>query len=519
MSHQNNKPKNPASGWVHVLEIPGPTLADNTAFVERLRQELGRLVKTKISVDLSVIRSLPEILHAGSGPVRCTLFKHGDGQMLIDARANDDSPCIGLAVDLGTTRVVLGLVDMISGDMLGEKIFDNPQSEIGPDILARVHYAGTKDGLCHLQTLITRAITSQADGLARSCGISANDILNVSIAGNTAMTHFFLGADPYWMIREPYTPMVNKPGFFKSAELGLDFHPNARVFVFPNAGSYFGGDLVSGILYSGMHKAKDTVMLVDVGTNAEVVVGNKDWLMACAGAAGPALEGGVTAMGMVAGPGAIEEIRIDPVTHEFEFSTIGGEKPVGICGSGVIDLAAQLYLSKMIDIRGKFEPGACKNRLVKINGVASLKVVPAENSATGEDLLFTQVDLDSLVRSKAAMYTILRTITNTVGIAFKDLACFYVAGTFGSYIDPVSAITIGMIPDLPLSTYKVLGNTSFLGAVQFLLDREAVGQVDEIQQKITYMELNVNQEFMNRFSAARFIPHTDPSLFPSVVRS
>ena len=286
--------------------------------------------------------------------------------------------------------------------------------------------------------------------------------------------------------------------------------------IFPNIGSYFGGDLIAGILYSQIHKKKPTGILVDVGTNAEVVLGTKNWLIACAGAAGPALEGGVTRMGMTAGPGVIDQISVKPDTREFDFHTIDDLPPRGICGSGVIDLAAGMFRSGMIDIRGKFVPMVCGQNIKKIDGLLHLVVVPAEKSATGSDLTISQADLDSLIRSKAAMYTILETITGSVGITPQELESFYVGGTFGSFINPESAISIGMLPDLPLKLYKPLGNSSLGGATLALQSDTYHDEIDQIRNRITYMELNVNQDFMNRFSAAKFLPHTNTKLFPSV---
>jgi uncharacterized 2Fe-2S/4Fe-4S cluster protein (DUF4445 family) len=310
--------------------------------------------------------------------------------------------------------------------------------------------------------------------------------------------------------------VVNKPPVVKARSLGIQINPNARTLIFPSIGSYFGGDLIAGILYSEIDKKEETAILVDVGTNAEVVLGNQNWLIACAGAAGPALEGGVTRMGMTAGPGVIDKIAIDPETRKFIIHTIEDQPPRGICGSGVIDLAAQLFLSGMIDIRGKFLPAPCGSRLKKIDGLLHLTVVTADQSATGADLTISQADVESLIRSKAAMYTILETITTSVGMALGDLKRFYVAGTFGSFIDPRSAITIGMLPDLNLETYKSLGNSSLGGATLALTSIGCLAEMDRIRDRITYLELNVNQDFMNRFSAAKFLPHTDPSLFPSV---
>jgi uncharacterized 2Fe-2S/4Fe-4S cluster protein (DUF4445 family) len=330
------------------------------------------------------------------------------------------------------------------------------------------------------------------------------------------MTHLFLGLDPFWICREPYIPAVNHPGLIKGSDLGLAVNPQSPVMVFPNVGSYFGGDLIAGILASGMHRRGEISILVDVGTNAEVVLGNREWLMACAGAAGPALEGGVANIGMMAGSGVIDRVNIDPGSGAFRTRTIDNAPPVGICGSGLIDLTAQLFLRGMIDLRGKYVADACRDRLREIGGVRHLVVVPARESGTGKDLTLSQTDIDSLLRSKAAMHTILVTITNMIHISLEDLARFYIAGTFGSYIEPRSAITIGMIPDLPLDRYESLGNTAIEGATMALLSRRDRDAVHRIRDSITYTELNVNQEFMNLFSAAKFIPHTDRSLFPSV---
>ena len=310
--------------------------------------------------------------------------------------------------------------------------------------------------------------------------------------------------------------MVNRPPVVPAGDLGLAIQPQAPVRVFPNVGSYFGGDLISGILYSGMHTREETALLVDVGTNAEVVLGNRNWMIACAGAAGPALESGVSEIGMPAAPGVIERVRIDPATGEFHLATIANEKPRGICGSGVIELAAEMFKAGMVDIRGKLVPPACGSRLQSRNGLNHLILVPADQSATGQDLTLSQAELDSLIRSKAAMYTILETLVTSVGLTLNNIDTVYVAGTFGSLIDPAAAITIGMIPDLPRERFTVLGNSSLKGAATLLMQPERIPAIYALRDQITYLELNVNQEFMNRFSAAKFLPHTNPDRFPSV---
>jgi uncharacterized 2Fe-2S/4Fe-4S cluster protein (DUF4445 family) len=507
-------------GWVQTVTVARPSLENNTADAQRLIAALEEVLQAKsIRPDLCLLRTLPDDLRTWGYNLRCLLFEDAGIWHLIDVKGQQGSDLMtGLAVDLGTTTVVLRLVNLLDGAVLGERSFDNPQIQVAPDILARIHATDAEGGLENLNHLIIAAINQEAATLAYTLGLTKEAIGLVCVAGNTTMTHLFMGLCPRWIIREPYIPVTNRPGLVRADDLGIAINPAGRVFILPNVGSYFGGDLIAGILHSELDLREETAILVDVGTNAEVVLGNRDWLMACAGAAGPALEGGVTRMGMMAASGAIDRIRILGQKRSFEIHTIDNAPPIGICGSGVIDLAAQLYLSGMIDIRGKLLPDRCQSRLETIDGMHHLVIVPREESGTGEALRVSQADLDSLVRSKAAMYTILETITGQVGMDQRQLKRFFVAGTFGSYIDPVSAIAIGMLPDLPLDCYRPLGNSSLEGATRALLDVDAVRRIDAIRNAVTYMELNVNQEFMNRFSAAKFLPHTDTSRFPSVKR-
>jgi uncharacterized 2Fe-2S/4Fe-4S cluster protein (DUF4445 family) len=504
--------------WTVDIELQQPSLNNNTADSERLLEALGeRLGRRAVRAELGIIAGLPALLRRTGYRVRCIVFEDRDRWLLLDALdPSQPSPVLGLAVDLGTTRVSLRLVDLHTGGAVAEQTFDNPQVAVGPDILTRIHHAERPGGARDLQTLIVEALNAQIEELAVAAGFQPSDVYLVSLAGNTAMTHLLLGLDCRWMIREPYIPAVNRPPVMRAAELGIQVHPSARIFVFPNVGSYFGGDLIAGIFHAGLHRREEIAILVDVGTNAEVVLGNRDWLMACAGAAGPALEGGVTRFGMAAADGVIDRVRRDEAGSDIAWHTIGDQPPRGICGSGLIDLAAVLFRAGMIDIRGKLVPSRCGRRLKKIDGEAHLVVARATETATGEDLVIRQADIDSLIRSKAAMYTILETITTTMGVALNDLPAFFVAGTFGVFIDPVSAVTIGMLPDLPPERFIPLGNSSLEGAARLLTTPGSLQEIDRIRDGITYLELNVNQDFMNRFSAARFLPHTNRHLFPSV---
>jgi uncharacterized 2Fe-2S/4Fe-4S cluster protein (DUF4445 family) len=507
------------SGYVRTIELTPPALGNNTADAQRLEQALKKELNTGyVHIPRHLVGDLSAQLREWHWQARVVLFKDRRSfrvAALLDPK--DPGPVLGAAVDIGTTRMVISLMDLESREKLGETGFDNPQAEIGPDVLTRIHHARTPEGREALQGLAVDALNQHLAQLCRENNQTPDRVFLVAGAGNTAMTHLFAGLPAFGIIQEPYIPCTNILDTLDAADLGLAVHPTGQVFLFPNIGSYFGGDLLAGILAADLDQKEEPCIMVDVGTNAEIVLGNKDWLMACAGAAGPALESGVSRMGMTAKPGVIDRVRVDPKTRDLVIHTIDDEPAVGICGSGMIDLAAALFVSGRIDIRGKLVPEACGDRLTNEDDIPGFELVAAEDSGTGGPICLSQVDLNSLTSAKAAMYTILEVIVSqTAGLSFSDLAKFYVAGTFGSFINPDAAITIGMLPDIPTDRFQVLGNTSLKGAEQVLTDPDAFDRVMAIRETITYIELNVNQGFMNLFSGAKFYPHTDTSRFPSV---
>lgn len=507
-------------GWVVPVTLPLPSLQDNTADADRLCRAVRQALNSGgVEMDLSLARRLPALLKANGYAVRCVVVRDRERTVVLDLLPiQGQGVAAGLAVDLGTTRVVLRLVDLTRHKVLAESAFDNPQAAIGPDILARIHHANQPEGATELQQMVVESLNRHVQALCRSCNLSSRDLYLICIAGNTTMSHLLTRLPVQDIIREPYIPAVNRFGLLMASDLGLVAHDRARVMMFPCVGSYLGGDVIAGILFAGLDQQREPALLVDVGTNAEVVLGNREWLMACAGAAGPALEGGVSRIGATAKPGVIDRVAIDPVSRKMDIHTIEGLPPKGICGSGFIDLAAGLFSAGMIDIRGKFRWDNCHGRKVEKNGDPRLIIVPASESANGRDLSISQADMDSLIRSKAAMFTVLETITTTMGMDLSAIGTFFVAGTFGSFIDPRSAITIGMLPDLAVTCFHRLGNSSLGGATMALMARDHWQRVDVIRDSVTYLELNVNQDFMNRFSAAKFLPHTDPGRFPSVPR-
>jgi uncharacterized 2Fe-2S/4Fe-4S cluster protein (DUF4445 family) len=499
------------------VEAAPPSLQDNTGDIDRLRKAVSAATGgLQAGVPLFRLGAVAARFRQCGFRGAALLNDLPAGPLLVDFFPAPPAMLPAMALDLGTTHLEAALINLVDGRVLARGNRENSQIEFGADILARIHFAARDNGLTRLHGAIVAAINELAADLAARAGAEKEKIRALAVSGNTTMVHLLLRLDPYHLCREPYIPLVNSPDPFLAHEIGLALHPAAPVWVMPGVGSYFGGDLISGIVACGMDEQEETCMLIDVGTNAEVVIGNREWLIACAGAAGPALEGGVARMGMRAGPGAIEHVEIEPRTLALSCRTIANEKPRGICGSGIIDLVAGLYLARIIDIRGKFRRQRCPERFVDTGQGPAFVVVPAGEAAGGEAVVLGQVDLDAVMRSKAAMYAILTTLISQVGLDFADLHRIYVAGAFGRHIDPRRAITLGMLPDLPLETFQPVGNSSLAGAEKVLLDRGARARCQGLVHRITYLELNVNQEFMIRFSGSRFIPHTDTSLFPSV---
>ena len=524
------------------LTLTTPSLQDNTATFDRLAKAVRKQTGSWPQAPLGTVMKLALTVRQSNGMVTAYLAENDRGPVLVGAYPagqavepdqTDENQALaaippagwpaqglGLALDIGSTHLQGSLLDLASGGELAAGTKMNPQAKVGADILTRIHAAANDEVTGPLHRMLVDAAAELAEELCRSAGRNASEICRLVAAGNTTMTHFFLGLDVQSICREPYIPVINRPGPFFTADLGLDWAPGAVGFCLPNVGSYFGGDLLAGIAASGLHEMEETAILVDVGTNAEVVLGNREWLVACAGAAGPALESGVAKMGILAQPGAVEKVAIDPETKEPSLGIIPDAKgrsprPKGLCGSGLLQLLAQLYLTGAINMRGKIVLEG-HPRVVETDEGLGYVVVFAKDSAEGHDIVITEVEIDILLRSKAAMYTILRTVTMEVGIGFEDLSAFFVAGAFGNVIDPETAITLGMLPDLPRQRFRPLGNSSLLGCRQICLDPARRRTVEEVVDRLTYLELNVNQALMNRFSAARFIPHTDTSRFPSV---
>ncbi|RJQ32052.1 MAG: DUF4445 domain-containing protein [Peptococcaceae bacterium] len=487
------------------LRLEPPSLKDNRADVDRLREALVQLVG-RVEVPLALMHKISGVCREEDWVVTVTVGPAGTGMKMVGLEAGDTiARHFGLAVDVGTTTVVIYLIDLRNGEILGTAADYNAQVSLGEDILTRIYLAGDAGGLAGMQEAIIGTLNGLLVVLTEQCRVAANEVSAAVVSGNSTMVHLLLGLDPSLICREPYIPVVNSPGLLRAGEIGLKLNPQAVLYCLPGVGSYIGGDVIAGVLVSGMHRRKEVAMLVDIGTNGEIIVGNNEWLVACAGAAGPALEGGVARAGMRAAPGAIDRVRIDPVTGKICYHTIGDLKPAGICGSGLVDCLAEFLLNGIIDRSGYFQ-----------DGCASFTLVPAAESATGVEIAITQTDINNFMRTKGAVNAAVETLLEGVGLELWAVDRFYAAGAFGHYLCLESAVTIGLYPDLPRERMIRLGNSAGEGARQVLLSNRKRLEAEEIARRVTYFELNASQQFMNRFIGSRFLPHTNLDYFPTV---
>ena len=466
------------------MRLDEPTSSDKEADGERLRRACGRYGYGDVSIPVDLLRKLPSLLRKRQFVIDPLFGYVGDGFVLVEFNYGK---IYGLAIDIGTTNISLSLLDMISGERVISVDVENPQIVFGEDVLSRVHesmmgkdlHAPLRDGL----NKAIRILCGKAD-------VAKEGIVAVAVAGNTIMTHFFMDLPVDYIPVAPYVPVVHHPGFLSNREVKLAVHPDAIIYVFPNAGSYVGGDIVSGILSVGIHREEEAALFVDVGTNAEIVLGCSEWLIAAAGAAGPALEGGISPVGRRAVTGSIHHLRIDRKTKEIITKIVGGGEPLGLCGSGMIDLISELFHAGIIDQRGRFVDGSGKFTISK---------------SPGRELAISEAEIANFLRTKAAMATALSVLVKSVGLTFGDIRRFFVAGALGCGIDVEKARNIGMLPPIEGSRFVSAGNASLRGAEMLLLNRDFYRDIKKITGMITYRELNEDGEFMREFEGARFI--------------
>jgi len=514
------------------VTLDPPSLADQTDDWARLQRALRRSHGLdNLTVDLATLRKLGATLRDGDWTVTAIVerdaWERPDGPpRLIDLLPGDQSETLlGAALDIGTTSNVLYLVDLLTGKVLARAVDYNGQITRGEDVIARIIYAGKGSGLDELQQLVIgtfNRLLAQATARAR---VDASRIYKATVAGNSTMIHLFLGLPPQSIRLAPFITAVNQPPAVLAGELGLAIHPAAAVDCLPGVASYVGSDISAGVVSSGLLETEKLTLFLDVGTNGETVLGNRDWLIACACSAGPAFEGAGVEHGMRATTGAIEEVWVNGATHEPTWRVIGGSAPAGICGSGLIALLAELFITGVIDRSGELKTGARGEGRGAIMGSSRVRegahgleyvVAWAAETATGADIVLTQVDIDNLLRAKAAIYAGYTVLCQSVGVDPGDVVQVLIGGAFGQYINIEKAIQLGLLPDLPWERFQFLGNTSAKGAYYALLSRTARAQVAAAAGMMTYLELSADNTFYDNFTSALFLPHTAIDRFPSV---
>ncbi len=413
------------------------------------------------------------------------------------------------AVDIGTTTVAASLIDASDGAIADTASAYNKQVSIGADVLSRIDYAKS-GGLGKLQKLEVETINELLEKLMGRSNLSSGRIKEIITSGNTVMTYLLVGRDPSEIQRNVQIPRFKMPVSANAREIGINLE--APVYCIPGVGSYVGGDITAGILASGMHKAEGVSMLIDVGTNGEIALGNRDWMVAASTSAGPAFEGAQTTSGMRAASGAIEEVKIKG-DYEVEFSAIDNYKPRGICGSGFIDAVAQMFLSGAIDHKGRIDLSIDSKRVRKAKNTSEFVIAWAGETSLGRDIVITEKDIENIIYTKAAIYAGASALAK-VGVPFGGLERVYIAGGFGHYIRIDNAIAIGLLPDLPKERFAFIGNASLAGAIK--VAKEGRGEVEAIARKTTYIDLSSDKSFTEEYMGAIFLPHANPDLFPSV---
>lgn len=503
------------------LTMEEPTLDDTMPDNERLIWAIQAAAGAdKVKLTYQVLKKLPDVLRDNHFHVNAVLKKNCHGVMVYDILPPDDSRICGLAIDIGTTTVSAVILDMATGELLAKASAGNGQIRYGADVINRIIESRKEGGERKLQkAIIEETINPMIHNMCHAAKIHGSRIYHMCVASNTTMNHLFVGvnADPLRM--EPYIPAFFETDNLNAYDLGIHVHPDAKIIISPNIGSYVGGDITAGTLVSMIWNKPEFNLFIDLGTNGEIVFGNSDFMMSCACSAGPAFEGGDISCGMRATDGAIEACTIDAATMEPTFQIVGeeGQKPVGLCGSGIIDVIAELFRCGIISPKGKFIREGERVRHDQY-GIGSYVLAFQEEAAGHKDVVINEVDIDNFIRAKGAIFSAVCTMIRSLDFDVSMIENVYVAGGIGSGINMRNAVVIGMFPDIELEKFHYIGNSSLTGAYNMVLSKEAEEKVYDLSHNMTYMELSTDPSYMDEFVAACFLPHTNTALFPSVTQ-
>ena len=493
------------------------TMPDNERLVRALKKQTGAAM---VRLPYTVIRKLAHVLRESDFSIQCVAGKSGNGNLFVYDVFSKGEPVVigGLAIDIGTTTVSALLIDMLTGEILGKASSGNGQIRYGADVINRIIESTKPGGKDKLQkAIIEDTINPMIQQMCRSAKFSCKRIYRMCVAGNTTMNHLFAGVDSEPVRMEPYIPTFYKTNSLYAHDLGISINPDAHIIIAPNIGSYVGGDITAGTFVSMIWNKPEFSLFIDLGTNGELVFGNSDFMMSCACSAGPAFEGGDISCGMRATDGAIEACTIDKETMEPSYQIVGeeGQKPIGLCGSGIIDVISELFTAGIINPKGKFVREGERIRRDKY-GMGSYVLAFANESETEREVEITEVDIDNFIRAKGAIFSAIRTMLSSLDFDISMIENVYVAGGIGSGINMKNAVTIGMFPDIPLDKFHYIGNSSLSGSYTMLLSNEAERKTYEVAGNMTYLELSTVPGYMDEFVAACFLPHTDTDMFPSV---
>ncbi len=502
------------------LELDAPTLEDTMPDNERVIRAVEAATgvdESAIMMPYSVLKHLSWVLRESAFKIKCVISRDMDRILIRDVlpQSNTD-PLVGFALDLGTTSLAGVLVDLETGKILAKASGGNGQIRYGADVINRIIESDKVGGRKRLQDAVVKeSIIPMLASMYRSAGINPRRIYRMVLAGNTTMNHLLLGlhADPIRM--EPFVPSFFRTDYLYVRDIGLKMNPLAELIVAPNIGSYVGGDITAGALVSMIWNRPEMSLFIDLGTNGELVFGNSEFLMSCACSAGPAFEGGDISCGMRATDGAVEACTIDKETMEPSMTVVGGTAPAGICGSGIIDVIAELFRCGIINGKGKFVREGARI-LHDEHGMGSYVLAWQKDTGGVKDVVINEVDIDNFIRAKGAIFSATQTMLASLGFDASVIERVYVAGGIGSGINMKNAVTIGMFPDIPLENFHYIGNSSQTGAYAMLLSSQAREKVFELGRSMTYLELSNEPGYMDEFVAACFLPHTDGGLFPSV---
>ncbi len=509
----SNFPLDPLVRRIYVSMSP-PTVHDHTDDLRRLYLAIQeRADAPALTTDLANIQNLSGTLRGCDYKATATISRCGDIDDIIAVEAGDRSDRnFAVAIDVGTTTVVALLVDLAKAATLDSEAMYNSQINFGEDYIRRIIYAEENNAFDRMQSLIVSDINNLIKILAARQNIDIEEINAVISSGNTAMMHFLLKLDPRRIRREPYIASASFIPPIRAAQIGIRINKQGLSYCLPSVAAYVGGDIVAGVLTTQIFNKRGISLLADIGTNGEVVLGNKDWLVCASSSAGPAFEGSGIKHGIRACSGAIEKLSILN-DGSVEFKTIDNKPPIGLCGSGLLDTLAELFVHGIIDRTGRFKTNG-NAEISEGNDGLQLRLVPATNEQ--KEIVITQADIDNLIRSKAGVFAAIKVLMESTQMKSADLDAIYLAGGFGNFLDIRRAVTVGMLPDVPAEKIHYAGNTSLAGAKIVLLSREAQKIAEQIAHSMTYFDLMSHPQYMDEFIKAKFLPHTDLSLFPSV---